>query len=42
MLEATVAALNVDETAALAPFTVGKEPFKVKDLYVFCGKGGTE
>lgn len=40
MLEAAVAALNVDEEAALASFTAGEAPFMVNDLYVFCGKDG--
>ncbi len=40
MLEAAVAALRVDEDAALASFTAGEAPFKEKDLYVFCGKDG--
>ena len=40
MLEAAVAALKVDEETALASFTGGIAPFKVKDLYVFCGKDG--
>jgi signal transduction histidine kinase len=37
MLERAVAALQVDEPAALAAFTAGSQGFKDRDLYVFCG-----
>ena len=40
MLEAAVAAVISDKDAALASFTAGAAPFKVKDLYVFCGNDG--
>ncbi len=40
MLEAAVAALRVDEDAALASFTAGEAPFREKDLYVFCSEDG--
>ncbi len=40
MLEPAVAALRVDEDAALASFTAGEAPFREKDLYVFCSENG--
>jgi len=40
MLERAVAALQEDETAALAAFNAGTGGFKEKDLYVFCGNAG--
>lgn len=40
MLQAAVSAMQKDKDAALASFTAGEGPFKVKDLYVFCGSNG--
>lgn len=40
MLERAAAALQNDETAALAAFNAGTDGFKEKDLYVFCGNAG--
>ena len=37
MLEKAVAAMQADETKALAAFNEGAEGFKDRDLYVFCG-----
>lgn len=37
MLEEAVVALQADQAAALAAFSAGEEPFKDRDLYVFCG-----
>ena len=36
MLENAIMALKKDNKQALADFTAGKAPFKMKDLYVFC------
>lgn len=37
MIEAAAEALAADKEAALASFNSGEEPFRTKDLYVFCG-----
>jgi signal transduction histidine kinase len=41
MLTRAVAALQADETAALAAFNAGADGFKENDLYVFCGDAET-
>lgn len=37
MLEQAVSAVESEKDAALQRFTAGEEPFKDRDLYVFCG-----
>lgn len=40
MLEQAVTAVEEDKEAALGSFTAGEDPYKAKDLYVFCGDEG--